>query len=158
MRGKTVLTTASAVTLGLGLLMPFRPTVVLGHSMAPTMRSGSVHMINTWYYRNHPIRVDDVIVFRHKGETCTKRVHALPGQKVLLLEDTEGGADELLDEHEAAVLGELERHGRLRGRHIKVLTVPPGHLFVLGDNRSVSWDSREFGCLPVRTILGRVAM
>jgi signal peptidase I len=158
MRRRSVLTTALAATLGVGLLLPFRPTVVMGHSMAPAMRSGSLYMVNTRYYRDHAIRRRDVIVFRYKGETCTKRVHALPGERVLLLHDKEGGADELLEKWEAVALRRLERRKRLQGREILELTVPPGHLFVLGDNRSVSWDSREFGFLPVAAIVGRVAL
>src|SRR5687767_4558521 len=109
MRGKSILTTAIAATLGAGLLLPFRPTVVLGHSMAPAMRSGGVYLVNTRYYRAHPIRRNDVIVFRYQGETCTKRVYALPGEQVFLLRDRDGGADELLDQNEATVLRQLEK-------------------------------------------------
>ena len=55
-------------------------------------------------------------------------------------------------------LRRLARQHRLRGRQLCKLIVPPGHCYVLGDNESVSWDSREFGCLPLRSIIGRVPL
>ena len=85
-----MLMTVTAVLAAVGILLPFRPTVVLGHSMAPTMRSGGLYMVNTRYYQSHPIRRGDVVVFHYRGETCTKRVYALPGERVLLLQYDDG--------------------------------------------------------------------
>jgi signal peptidase I len=158
MRGKSIFTTTLAAALGAVLLLPFRPTVVMGHSMAPTMRSGSLYMLNTRYYRNHAIRRGDVIVFRYDGETCTKRVFALPGEQVTVLHDPIDHYDELLDADEVEPIRRLESRNRLQGRRVKERTVPPGYLFVLGDNRTVSWDSRAFGFLPMEAIVGRVEM
>src|SRR5690349_7106663 len=87
-----------------GIVLPVRPTVVLGHSMSPTLRSGSVHLVATRFYRSHPLRRGDVVVFHYQGETCTKRVYALPGDHLFLLRDDDGGADELLDAAEARAI------------------------------------------------------
>jgi signal peptidase I len=147
-----------AAILAVGIVAPFRPTVVLGQSMAPTMRSGSLHLVDTRYYRHNPIRRGDVIIFRYQGETCAKRVYALPGDRLLVLHDVETGRDELVEAKEAPALRSLERNRLLKGQRLKELVVPPGHCFVLGDNRLVSWDRREFGFLPVRAIMGRVPL
>ena len=38
------------------------------------------------------------------------------------------------------------------------LTVPPGKLFVMGDNREISKDSRNFGCIDARSVEGKAVM
>jgi signal peptidase I len=126
--------------------------------MSPTMHSGGVYVINTRYYRSHPVQNGDVVVFRYRGETCTKRVFAVPGQRLLVLRDDDGGADEIIDKSDVAAFRRLERGHRLAGGRLKELTVPPGCCYVLGDNREVSWDSRSFGWLPMETIVGRVSL
>jgi len=40
---------------------------------------------------------------------------------------------------------------------LKKITVPNGHCFVLGDNREDTEDSRDFGPVPLRDIVGKVA-
>jgi signal peptidase I len=153
--GRGLIATAAAA-LAIGIGTPFRPTVVMGHSMMPAMQPGSLHVIDTRYYRSHPIQRGDVIVFRYQGATCTKRVSALPGDPVLLIQDEDGGPDEIVEARQEAAICRLAREGRFAHRRLRRLIVPPGFCFVLGDNQAVSWDSREFGCLPFETILGRV--
>ena len=153
--GRGLIATAAAV-LAIGLGSPFRPTVVMGHSMMPAMQPGSLHVIDTRYYHSHPVQRGDVIVFRYQGATCTKRVYALPGDPLLLIQDEDGGPDDVVDKRQEAGIRRLAREGHFAGRSLRELIVPPGYCFVLGDNEAVSWDSREFGCLPFRAILGRM--
>ena len=67
----------------------------------------------------------DVVVFVHRGETIIKRVAYLPGE--LVLPDDNYGL---------------------------FAVVPVGCVWVLGDNRDVSEDSRDFGAIPVSEISG----
>ncbi len=156
MHCKSLLLASLAATLLTGVALPLRPTVVLGHSMTPTLRPGGCYVLNTGYYRHHPLRCGDIVVFRHQGETCTKRIYALPGQQFLMLRYDDGVGNEVIDPWEAAALRRLERAHQLPQRHLDEVTVPPGHCFVLGDNLPVSCDSRTYGCIPVSEILGRV--
>ena len=43
-------------------------------SMAPTLHSGSLYVLDTSYYRHNPIQRGDIVLFRYRDETCTKRV------------------------------------------------------------------------------------
>jgi signal peptidase I len=158
MRGKSIIIAALAGGALCVLAVPLRPTVVLGQSMAPTLRSGGFYVLNTAYYRRRSIRRGDVVVFRHRGETCTKRVYAVPGQHVLLLRYDDGIGNETVDAWQAAGLRRLAREHHLASEHLEELIVPPGYCFVIGDNRPVSYDSRSFGCIPISEILGHVGL
>jgi signal peptidase I len=158
MRHRKFLFATLAATVLAGLVTPLRPTVVQGQSMAPTLRSGSLYVLDTHYYRHHRVERGDIVVFRYRGETCAKRIYALPGEHILLFRYGEDAESEVVEALEAPALRRLERAGRLPGRRLEEVTVPSGHYFVLGDNRPVSWDSRSFGFLPRAAILGKVSL
>ena len=156
MRCQSILIATLGAALVTGVALPLRPTVVLGHSMTPTLRPGGCYVLNTRYYRDHPLKCGDIVVFRHRGETLTKRIYALPGEHLLLLQYDDGVGNEIVEPWQAAALRRLGRANRLPERHLEELTVPPGQCFVVGDNRPMSCDSRTFGCIPIHEILGRV--
>jgi signal peptidase I len=147
-----------AATVMTAVSVPLRPTVVLGHSMAPTLRSGGCYVLYTGYYRHHPLKCGDIVVFRHQGETCTKRVYAVPGQHVVLLRYDDGVGNDIVEAWEEESLRQLDRAHHLPDRHLDELVVPPGQCFVVGDNRPVSYDSRTYGCIQISEILGRVGI
>lgn len=136
---------------------PLTMTVVLGHSMEPTMHPGGLYVLDRGYYRTHPLTRGDVVVLRLEGETYIKRVYALPGDRLWLVRYPEGGS-ELVDPEDAARLRHAQGIGLLGDRRLVSLTVPPNHCFVLGDNREVSIDSRDFGPVPVDQIVGRAIL
>lgn len=158
MRGRSIFIAVLAGSALSALALPLRPTVVLGQSMAPTLRSGRCYVLNTAYYRRHSIKRRDIVVFRHRGAVCTKRVYALPGEHVLLLRYDDDVGNEIVEEWEADRLRELSRENRLPDRHLEDIVVPPGSCFVVGDNRTVSDDSRRYGCIRMSEILGRVTL
>jgi signal peptidase I len=158
MRCKSITIAALAGSLMAALAVPLRPTVVLGQSMAPTLRSGGCYVLNTGYYRRHSIKQGDIVVFHHRGETCTKRVYALPGQRLVLIRYDDNIGNEIVEAWQEKGLQRLAREHRLPQRRLEEVVVPPGYCFVVGDNRPVSYDSRTFGCIPMSEILGRVAL
>ena len=136
----------------------------------------------------HPgLQAGDVVVFRpsHAPETSwTKRVIGLPGDTVELVDGklvingaavrTEPGGTYHADDEHAAPMA-LVRETLANGRSYVVLpdepgrwaatmgavTVPPESLFVLGDNRPHSMDSRfrkEFGFVPVAHLIARATV
>ncbi len=159
--------------LGLGVLVAtFGVTTVGidGSSMAPTLRDGErawVPRYETWWHRlaGGGWQVGDVVYFRVPGSRPTtwlerlsggpyliKRIVALEGQSVELRRgrlwvDGAPVAEPYLDDAAVAVAS----------RAVEV--VPPGHVFVLGDNRAplASRDSRAFGPVPGDEVAGRAA-
>ena len=94
-----------------------------------------------------PRRGDVVVVERPEGEeSLIKRVVALPGEEIQV---RDGRA--LVDGRPA----EEPWVTNFGGRDYLPAVVPPGHVFVLGDNRPVSYDSRAIGPVPVASIRGR---
>ena len=92
------------------------------------------------------------------GTVVVERVFALPGAHLWLLRDDNGTEDDILSPREAACLRALQIAGKLSGRRVLSLTVPPEECFVLGDNSNVSVDSRDFGPVPIDAILGRALL
>ncbi len=131
-----------------------RFVVVDGNSMYPTLHDGDLLVISGMWGEPGP---GDIIVFRdddYLEKPLVKRVIAVGGQTVDIDFDLGkvyvDGAP--LDEPYIAglTLNELDFSGPV--------TVPEGELFVLGDNRNASKDSRDarLGCVDERGVLGRV--
>ncbi|HVK62429.1 MAG TPA: signal peptidase I [Bdellovibrionales bacterium] len=125
----------------------------------------------------------DVVVFRYPGNervSYVKRVVGLPGDqisiknKVLYINDKEAGyraAPETLisdlpgAEYYSVVSETFDQstHAVVRSKaddadFFGPVVVPPGHIFVLGDNRDSSDDSRYWGTVPAKNLEGRVVM
>src|SRR5438445_12857854 len=155
MRCQSMLIATLAVALTMAIGLQLRPTVVLGHSMTPTLRSGGCYLLDTGYYRHHRLQRGDIVVFRHRGETCTKRIYALPGQHLLLLRYDDGVGNEIVEPCQEPTLRRLERAHRLPDRHLEKWTLPPGACLVLEDNLPLSDYSRTHACIPQTELLTR---
>jgi signal peptidase I len=120
--------------------------VVPTESMSPTIRAREGVLVDKLAYRNGPVCRGDVVVFRNPSQPYQHyitRVVALGGDTVEIRQD------------------ELYVNGARLARapqvtDLPLLRVPTGHCFVLGDQRQQSVDSREFGPVPLRDIVGRV--
>lgn len=126
-----------------------RTPQVSGLSMAPHIASGEIVLINTIVYRMHAPARGDIIAFRHDTpapETYIKRIIGLPGDLVRI------------DRGTVYVNGVALREPYVRypdGRSFPQVTVPPNSLYVLGDNRADSDDSRFWGFVPENAVLGK---
>lgn len=117
--------------------------------MAPHIASGEIVLINTMAYRLHAPARGDIIAFHHDGptpETFIKRVIGLPGDRIQV--------DRGRVIVNGAALDEPYVHFP-DDRSFPALTVPADSLYVLGDNRADSEDSRVFGFVPVNQVTGR---
>jgi signal peptidase I len=133
----------------------YQPVVVQGRSMQPTLKDGQLVWMNRQHYRWHTVRPDDIVIFRHERYTYIKRVYATAGNTVKVLRSGDGG-NCLVDSlgPPAQMKRILQRQPSL-GR-VENVRIPPRCVFVVGDNANNSLDSRDFGPIPAREIVGYV--
>ena len=104
-----------------------------------------------WYVFDPPRR-GDIIVFHPPGassEPYIKRIIALPGEQVAIRDGAVFVNGHQLDEPY------VSSPTVWRGIGQDTVTVPPDSVFVLGDNRANSSDSRVFGPVPMSSIIGK---
>lgn len=115
----------------------FKTVQVSGVSMVPTFKDGQRVLVSKAYWLIGPIRNKDIVVISDDGPTgfMIKRVYKMAGETV--------DWKNIPDGHKIA-----------DGPFV----VPEGTVFVLGDNRDQSEDSRRFGPVELEKILGKVVV
>ena len=147
------------------LVQPFR---IPSTSMAPSLLPGDFVFADMHY--NCPgckaVQRGDVAIFTYPNDRTmyyVKRIVALPGDRVHVLNHQVFVNGEALAAHVDGAT-EFEHWGdrtwQVQGGLSMAdtdaeQTVPPGHVFLLGDNRSASTDSRQFGAVPLTDVVGR---
>jgi len=154
---RTILDTLETVLLSLVLFLAINTVSerirVESISMQPTLFPGDYVIVNKLAYRfNHTPERGDVIVFRYppnpEAIPYIKRVIGLPGDQVHIANGKVFvNAQELL---EPFLTVTTNRGGDW--------SVPSGQLFVMGDNRNNSSDSRSWGFVPLENIIGRAEL
>ena len=141
--------TAQVIVLAaIGTAFFLRIPQVTGPSMLPHVQPGEVVVINTLAYRFGPIARGDVVALRHDeatAQTFLKRVVALPGERVRI-------ANGVLYVDDRAVPEPYASHDT---RSVAPITVPAHTLYVLGDNRAESEDSRTWGPIDENAVIGK---
>ena len=133
------------------ILFVYQPVKVEGGSMEPGLEDQEHIFINKLAYRLENIQRGDIVVFRYPRDprkSFIKRVVGLPGDRVRVSD------------------GQVYLNGRRTdepyvpdnyrdSRSFPEVKVPPNNYFVLGDHRSMSKDSRDFGPVPRSYIYGK---
>lgn len=143
----------------------FAPIVVDGLSMMPTLHNQDRMIVNKLaYVVGKPHRYDIIVFHAPEGKDYIKRVIGLPGDLIEYKNDTlyvNGKAvpEPYLDQYKKQLTdgGPLTQSFNLKevtGR----TTVPPGQLFVMGDNRRFSKDSRHIGTIPLSKVVGKTSI
>jgi signal peptidase I len=133
-----------------------RITVVEGGSMENTLAGGDKLIVSDIFYT--PERGDIVIIQSptvNGGEAIVKRVIAVGGDTVAIKHDGVYVNGERLSETDGSLGYTAEDCTYLAKAPIKV---KEGHVYVLGDHRSVSYDSRSFGTVDERAVIGKVLL
>lgn len=145
---KTIIIAAVVVFIIRAFL--FQPFLVSGASMEPTISQNNYLIIDELTYHVRSPERGEMIVFRYPNDPSTfyiKRIIGLPGEAV----DIESGRVNInsapLDE--SSYLKDAKTFGTVR------IKLASGNYFVMGDNRSNSYDSRSWGPLDQSFIVGR---
>jgi signal peptidase I len=129
----------------------YQPVKVEGTSMLPALDDQERIFINKFVYSFEPIERGDVVVFRYPrdpSKSYIKRVIAIPGDRVRI-----DDGEVYVNQHrlrEPCVPTEFADD-----RSLPETVVPRGAYFLLGDHRSSSSDSRDFGPVSGRYIYGK---
>lgn len=130
-------------------LFVLQVSIVRGTSMEPCLRDGDRLVVDRVSYAMAEVQRGDVVVLKNpRNHTVdfVKRVVALPGDHVEM--------------HRGVLYVDgkpVDGYGCIRDRQeLAPFMVPEGRFFVLGDNRPVSCDSRDFGLVDKELLKGRV--
>ncbi len=153
---------AKLVIIALLIVIPiryfiFQPFIVKGESMEPNFANGDYLIVDEISYRFQAPQRGDVIVFKYPQDPTQryiKRIIGLPGETVEIRNDEITifhGATEIKALNELSYIPSyLPTEGDVR------VVLNDNEYFVLGDNRLASYDSRRWGPLPEKNIIGRV--
>lgn len=129
-----------------------------GHSMEPNLHDQERLMVDKWTYLFHAPARGDIVVFVAPPQPTldyVKRIIGLPGD-VITIHNTTVIVDGVTL-HDTFV-SPANQGNPFVTNVIENKVVPPNEYFVMGDNRGNSSDSRDWGFLPRKNIIGRAAL
>jgi signal peptidase I len=152
---------ALLIAIGIALLIRtfiFSPYMVDGHSMDPTLQDRERLFVDKAVYYLHQPQRGDIIVFHATPERdFVKRVIGLPGETVEVRNDTLYINGKVVNEpYLEKRKEELKKSGQHLTEDFGPVTIPQGKIFVMGDNRPNSLDSRfQLGPVSLDKVVGR---
>jgi signal peptidase I len=146
-----------ALVIVLVLTSIIKPTIVKESSMEPTLYENHYLIVNKLAYKTGEPERGDIIVFESDLETddgdkklLIKRIIGLPGETIKVT-----GGNVYID---GQLLAEEYLKDGITPGEIEDCYIEDGELFVMGDNRIVSIDSRELGCINEETVMGKAVL
>lgn len=147
--------------ISLAIILPIRyfliqPFFVKGASMEPNFDDGQYLIIDELSYRLHEPSRGDVVVFRYPANTkefFIKRIIGLPGETVELSGQTITIKNQ--DKPDGFILDESSYLHQAENYENYDVTLKGDEFFMMGDNRSASFDSRRFGPVQEKYFIGR---
>jgi signal peptidase I len=138
------------------------PFLVPTGSMETTIMTGDRILAEKITFKTRPVQANDIVVFVDKADpsrVLVKRVIAVGGQTVDLRNGSVFVDDKVLYEPYTQGQRSEPLPTQLDGVAISYpFTVPEGYIWVMGDNRERSQDSRYFGAIDADTVLARAIM
>ncbi len=155
----------NGTTVAIALLISFvirvfiaEPRYIPSESMFPTLEIGDRLVVEKVSYRFHDVNHGDIVVFQPPpqlqsqgftdNQAFIKRAIATAGETIAVQDGVVYRNNQPLKEEYIAQLPNYD---------LQSMTVPPGSLFVMGDNRNNSNDSHIWGFLPESNVIGHAA-
>lgn len=139
---------AIALLLRMYIIQPYRVEMT---SMVSTLEPNDLVLVEKISYKFSKPHRGDVVVFRPPNDSTSmyiKRVIGLPGDTISIANDTVYINGKPLEEpYVHSPMADMPE-----------TAIPEGKVFVMGDNRSVSLDSRSFGPIEISSIIGRAVL
>lgn len=126
---------------------------VVGPSMKGTLDAGDVTIVNKLVYKFRTIKRNEIVSINQKDKIMVKRVIGLPGEHIEYKDNKLYVNGSLVLENNISV-----ETKDFKLEDIGYETIPKDMYFVLGDNRTNSSDSREFGLVKKDEIIGKIVM
>ncbi len=133
------------------------PRFIPSASMVPTLELGDRLVVEKVSYKLHPPAYSDIVVFAvppqlqaegyQADQAFIKRAIGLPGDRISLKNGRVYRNDVALVEPYVTIAPKSE--------DISNITIPANEIFVMGDNRNNSNDSRYWGTLPMQNLIGK---
>jgi signal peptidase I len=145
---------SAAVYATLIVTFGFQVARVEGHSMAPTLADQDRLIINKLAYRLGEPHIGDVVMLYYPldpGKSFVKRVIAEEGDQVRIVDGRVYRNDVVIDD--SFVPPDYRSHDDWGPQ-----VIPEGYYFVLGDHRNNSSDSRNWGFVPKKYVIGKVQL
>ncbi len=144
----------AGLTIGLVRYFLFKPFYVRGQSMEPNFEEKDYLIIDELTYRFRGPERGEVVVFKapvNNGDYYLKRIVGLPGERVRIADN------KVIVYNQQNPQGIVVEENYLSMETAGAITQQLGvdEYFVLGDNRNASYDSRRFGPIKTRDIVGR---
>ena len=133
------------------IIFLYQPVKVEGTSMMPSLDDQERIFVNKFVYRWEPIQRGDIVVFRYPrdpSKSYIKRVIGIPGDQIRI----DSGQ---LYVNEQPIIEDYVPPAYTDERSYSEIVVPTRSYFVLGDHRSMSNDSRDFGPVKEGYIFGK---
>lgn len=130
-------------------------------SMMPTFMIGDRIFVDKISYRFHGPERGDVIVFKYpldEKKDFVKRLVGLPGDEIEIRDGRIYVNGRPLDERPFSEHFYYNREDWPYGKRNQIIKVPEGHYFVLGDNSAQSSDSRNWGFVPAKELIGKAVL
>lgn len=130
-------------------------------SMIPTLQIGDRILVDKLFFKASTVQRGTIVVFTHpaadtmcgsEGEDLVKRVIATAGQSIYSKGNT------IYINNQPITENYLPPGTQLGSEAIRRQIIPNGDIFVMGDNRPISCDSRYWGPIPTSSVVGKVVL